>query len=166
MVDIFVGPQKQHFHVHKNPLCTRVPYFEKVFKEGGFLESVDQVATLPEDDPVAFSLLLEWVYNDMDTSIFQAKSKLLTGDRRSFAANRRFEKHNNFRAVYRSHQAIPTRRKTMHFGACRLHNQHNNFDIYPLQKNPKPLRHQLYVPNHCTKLASTLVREGGFALYK
>ncbi|TVY80459.1 hypothetical protein LSUE1_G005344 [Lachnellula suecica] len=63
MVDIFVGPEKEHFHVHKKPLCARVPYFDKMFC-GQFLESEQQSATLPEDDPIVFNLFLMWVYGD------------------------------------------------------------------------------------------------------
>jgi len=43
MVDIYVGPTERRFHIHKDLLCSRVPYFEKMFKEGGFIESTSQV---------------------------------------------------------------------------------------------------------------------------
>jgi hypothetical protein len=61
MVDIFVGSEKQRFYVHKNILCAHVPYFEKMFCSQ-FLESEQQSAKLPEEDPATFGLLLEWVY--------------------------------------------------------------------------------------------------------
>jgi hypothetical protein len=41
MVDIFVGPGKKQFRMHKELLCSRVPYFKKMFREGGLIESVD-----------------------------------------------------------------------------------------------------------------------------
>lgn len=47
--------------MHKNVLCHKVPYFEKMFG-GGFREAADMSATLPEDDANAFTTLLEWVY--------------------------------------------------------------------------------------------------------
>jgi len=37
MVDLYIGPEKRHFRAHKKLLCSKVPYFEKMFK-GQFLE--------------------------------------------------------------------------------------------------------------------------------
>lgn len=62
MVDLYVGPEKEHFHVHKAAICGKIPYFEKMFKEGGFAESYNNSVTFPEDDPVSFDMLLGWVY--------------------------------------------------------------------------------------------------------
>jgi len=62
IVDLYVGETKEKFHVHKELLCTKVPYFAKIFK-GGFTESVDNSATFQEDSPEAFDLLIEWVYS-------------------------------------------------------------------------------------------------------
>ncbi|TVY93346.1 hypothetical protein LAWI1_G002208 [Lachnellula willkommii] len=61
MVDILVGPDKKLFRVHKTFLCRRIPYFDKMFN-GAFKEA-GGVAELPEDDPAAFDLLMEWTYN-------------------------------------------------------------------------------------------------------
>jgi hypothetical protein len=58
MVDLYVGPQRDCFHVHKEVLCKKIPYFEMSFN-GGFKE-----ATFPEDDTDSFDLLLGWVYRD------------------------------------------------------------------------------------------------------
>lgn len=63
MVDIYVGPKNEHFHVHKAVLCTKIPYFEKMFN-GGFSEASKNSATFPGDEPQAFDLLLGWVYRD------------------------------------------------------------------------------------------------------
>jgi hypothetical protein len=63
MVDIYVGPEKEHFHVHRVAVCSKIPYFEKIFKDGGFAESYTISATFPEDDPGSFDLLLGWVYH-------------------------------------------------------------------------------------------------------
>ncbi|TVY44211.1 hypothetical protein LSUB1_G002339 [Lachnellula subtilissima] len=60
MVDILVGPKKKLFRVHKTYLCRRIPYFDKMFN-GAFKEA-GGVAELPEDDPAAFDLLMEWTY--------------------------------------------------------------------------------------------------------
>lgn len=62
MVDIFVGPEKQLFRLHKQVLCERVPYFDKMFN-GGFKEAKEGRATLPEDTVDAFDLLVGWVYS-------------------------------------------------------------------------------------------------------
>ncbi|TVY56447.1 hypothetical protein LSUE1_G009731 [Lachnellula suecica] len=61
MVDIFVGPSKTQFRVHKALLCSRSPYFKGMF-ESGFAETSSQSANLPEDSPTVFALFLEWLY--------------------------------------------------------------------------------------------------------
>ena len=61
MIGILVGPEQKAFRVHKNLLCTKVPYFQKILN-GGFKEATEQVAKLPYDDPAAFGLFLEWLY--------------------------------------------------------------------------------------------------------
>ncbi len=63
MVELHVGEgeTQQHFHVHKNALCTRIQYFDKMFNSG-FKESVTSSATFPEDNPDHFDVLIEWVY--------------------------------------------------------------------------------------------------------
>lgn len=49
--------------IHKYLLCTRVPYFRKLF-ESTFKEGAEQAETLPEDDPNAFVLFVQWLYRD------------------------------------------------------------------------------------------------------
>ena len=61
MVDLYVGPDKEHFRVHKAVLCSEIPYFDKMFN-GGFSEASSNTATFPEDHGKAFDLLLGWVY--------------------------------------------------------------------------------------------------------
>jgi hypothetical protein len=61
MVDIFVGSEKKLFRLHKTFLCRKIDYFDKMFN-GEFVEA-NGVANLPEDDPAAFDLLVEWMYN-------------------------------------------------------------------------------------------------------
>ncbi|KAJ8071945.1 hypothetical protein OCU04_002249 [Sclerotinia nivalis] len=64
MVDIHVGTDENsaHFKLHKSILCTKVPYFEKMFNRR-FLEGTTNSATLPEDDPELFNILVSWIYS-------------------------------------------------------------------------------------------------------
>ena len=59
MVDIYVGPSKKRFQLYKAKLCTRIPYFDKMFN-GNFKEASVNVAYL-DDDPASFDLLADWV---------------------------------------------------------------------------------------------------------
>ncbi|PMD45668.1 hypothetical protein L207DRAFT_630078 [Hyaloscypha variabilis F] len=59
MVDIYVGPSKKRFRLYKAKLCTRIPYFDKMFN-GTFKEASDNVAYLEEDNPASFDLLADW----------------------------------------------------------------------------------------------------------
>ena len=43
MVDLFVGPEKKLFRVHKSFLCNKIPYFDKMFN-GGFKEAIESQA--------------------------------------------------------------------------------------------------------------------------
>jgi hypothetical protein len=61
MVDILVGPQRRLFRVHKSFLCNRIPYFDKMFNSG-FIEASENKATLSEDDPDSFDVLIDWAY--------------------------------------------------------------------------------------------------------
>jgi len=79
MIDIFNSPGKEQFRIHKELLCSRVPYFEKMFRDGGFIESVDQTASFPEDDPAIFSLFLEWLYTKNLAPINVANSTETSG---------------------------------------------------------------------------------------
>ncbi|KUJ17039.1 uncharacterized protein LY89DRAFT_734031 [Mollisia scopiformis] len=51
------------FTVHKQLLCQKIPYFDKMFN-GPFAEGTTQSATLHEDDPLAVESMLGWVYLD------------------------------------------------------------------------------------------------------
>ena len=61
MIDIYVGPTKKLFRVHKAVFCDKIPYFDKMFS-GGFKEALEHSATFPEDSPEAFEVVVEWVY--------------------------------------------------------------------------------------------------------
>lgn len=60
-VDIYVGSEEHHFRVHKDILCKKVPYFDKMFNSG-FSEAASSSATFPEDYADSFDVLLGWVY--------------------------------------------------------------------------------------------------------
>ncbi|KAF7863069.1 hypothetical protein EAF04_007152 [Stromatinia cepivora] len=64
MVDIHVGTDENsaHFKLHKSILCTKVPYFENMFNTR-FMEGTTNFATLPEDDPELFNILVSWIYS-------------------------------------------------------------------------------------------------------
>lgn len=62
MVDIFVGPEKVRYRLHKKMLCSKIPYFDKILN-GGFKEAKEGTAHLPEDDPDAFDMMCGWVYS-------------------------------------------------------------------------------------------------------
>ncbi|KAM0132366.1 hypothetical protein ACHAP3_006403 [Botrytis cinerea] len=59
MVDIHVGEDEDsgHFKLHKSILCDKVPYFENMFN-GNFIEGTTNSASLPEDDPEVFNMLV------------------------------------------------------------------------------------------------------------
>ncbi|KAF7886918.1 uncharacterized protein EAF02_003565 [Botrytis sinoallii] len=52
-VDLYIGPTRTHYRVHKNILCTKIPYFNKMFN-GGFSEASNNSAEFPEDSPQSF----------------------------------------------------------------------------------------------------------------
>ncbi len=64
MVDIYVGKDgaRKHFHIHKGILCSKIPYFDKMFNSG-FQESLSSKAELPEDNAEAFDYLEAWIYS-------------------------------------------------------------------------------------------------------
>jgi hypothetical protein len=46
MVDLYLGPDRVHFHVHQK-LCQNSPVFDKMFNSG-FVEATKKLAELPE----------------------------------------------------------------------------------------------------------------------
>jgi hypothetical protein len=55
------GEAAKKFVIHKDFLMNKVAFFEKMFNSK-FLESSTGTATLPEDSPEAFEVLVEWIY--------------------------------------------------------------------------------------------------------
>lgn len=63
MVDLYVGPDQELYRIHKQALCSRIPYFSSMFSSSSsFREAVEATARFPEDTPESFDILLEWVY--------------------------------------------------------------------------------------------------------
>jgi hypothetical protein len=60
-VDLIVGPEENHYTVHRDLLCHKIPYFNKLLN-GDFREANQTSVHFPEDDPVAFKFLIDWVY--------------------------------------------------------------------------------------------------------
>lgn len=65
-VDIYVGPDRKHWSLHKNLLCHHSSYFETEFRghEVPKREDIPQQnkLELPDDDPIGFELLVKWLY--------------------------------------------------------------------------------------------------------
>lgn len=62
-VNIYVGPSRKHWSLHKNLLCHHSSYFETEF-HGHEVPKNDQSSKLdlPDDDPRGFELLVKWLY--------------------------------------------------------------------------------------------------------
>ncbi|KAK5130509.1 hypothetical protein LTR08_001989 [Meristemomyces frigidus] len=66
-VDIYVGPERRHWALHRNLLCHHSSYFETEFQghevpRGGGTKSGENQLELPCDDPRGFELLVKWLY--------------------------------------------------------------------------------------------------------
>lgn len=61
VIDIFVGPERKRYVVHKQPLTSKSEYFRTVFN-GNFKEAQENSIHLKEEDPAAVALMIGWVY--------------------------------------------------------------------------------------------------------
>lgn len=61
IVTIYVGKERTKFSLHRQLLCSKVPYFDKAFN-GGFAEASKQEMHLPEDSAKAFVMFTAWLY--------------------------------------------------------------------------------------------------------
>ncbi len=59
-VDVYVGPDHEHFQLPKGVLCRHSPYFNKAFN-GEFKEGKQQSLELVDEDSGAFRLLVQWL---------------------------------------------------------------------------------------------------------
>lgn len=62
MVTLLVGPDRQKFVVHKNPLVSQSNYFKSALATNQFREAIEGAVTFDEDDTDAFRLLISWLY--------------------------------------------------------------------------------------------------------
>ncbi|CZR67136.1 uncharacterized protein PAC_17035 [Phialocephala subalpina] len=86
MVDVYVGKgeKERQFRVYEKVLREKVPFFNAMFSSS-FQESLEKKASLPDDDPKTFDLLLTWVYTGklhtfkwlLDGATFKANWELL-----------------------------------------------------------------------------------------
>ena len=61
MVTVFVGAKRKSYHLHRDLLCDRSPYFEAAFL-GRFKEASTKELHLTNDSVSAFELLVNWLY--------------------------------------------------------------------------------------------------------
>lgn len=62
IVTVYVGPKRKRFFLHRELICERSPFMEKCLKKGHFDEGYKNELYLPEDDPKAFSIIVDWIY--------------------------------------------------------------------------------------------------------
>ncbi|OAP58877.1 hypothetical protein AYL99_06174 [Fonsecaea erecta] len=62
IVTVHVGPKRKRFHLHRDLICQRSPFMEKCLQKNRFDEGYKNELYLPEDDPKAFSIVVEWIY--------------------------------------------------------------------------------------------------------
>jgi hypothetical protein len=63
MVRIYVGPKRDLWVLPEEALCDRVQFFKSAF-QSGFRESSEKVLELPEDDPIAFEFVFDYILQD------------------------------------------------------------------------------------------------------
>ncbi|KAE9371939.1 hypothetical protein N431DRAFT_466233 [Stipitochalara longipes BDJ] len=63
MVCIYVGPERTLWVLPEKILCDRLDFFQSAF-QGRFRESNDKVLELPEDDPIAFEVILDYILEE------------------------------------------------------------------------------------------------------
>ena len=61
IVTVVVGPSRKEFILHKKLLCHHSEYFVAAFSEK-FREGKENLLKLPEEDPIAFSYFVQWLY--------------------------------------------------------------------------------------------------------
>ncbi|MCJ1244933.1 hypothetical protein MMC30_002134 [Trapelia coarctata] len=63
MAIITVGPASTRFQLHKDLLINKCPTFFAPALDGSFREAQELAIDLPEDDPKAFVLFVDWLYS-------------------------------------------------------------------------------------------------------
>ncbi|KAK6387715.1 hypothetical protein LTS17_000984 [Exophiala oligosperma] len=64
IVTVFVGHKRKRFFLHRELICQRSPFMEKCLKKDAFDEGYKNELYLPEDDPKAFSIVVDWIYRN------------------------------------------------------------------------------------------------------
>lgn len=62
MVTIFVGNEAKPYRLHKKLLTSQSDYFKTAFKNEDLVEGQTQEMKMPENDPVVFEILVNWLY--------------------------------------------------------------------------------------------------------
>jgi len=75
-VNLYVGPEKKKFVVHKHLLTAQSKYFNGAFNRN-FKEASEGSIFLEEDDPEVVDLLVVWLYRG---SLPRASEKVRYGD--------------------------------------------------------------------------------------
>lgn len=83
MVDIFVGSKRRQFVCHKDLLCARSPYFDRMFN-GHLQEATLHSCNLqaPEDSAEGFEVFLSWLYRGNLPESYEA----VAGPKRLFSS--------------------------------------------------------------------------------
>ena len=63
MAIITVGPESTRFQLHKDLLVNKCPTFFAPALDGSFREAQEMAIDLPDDDPEAFLLFVDWLYS-------------------------------------------------------------------------------------------------------
>ncbi|KIW11156.1 hypothetical protein PV08_10456 [Exophiala spinifera] len=64
IVTVYVGHKRKRFFLHRELICQRSPFMEKCLKKDAFDEGYKNELYLPEDDPKAFSIVVDWIYRN------------------------------------------------------------------------------------------------------
>jgi hypothetical protein len=62
-VKVYVGPKRKLWTIPEDYLCDRLDYFKAALKSN-FKEGHEKEMYLEEDDPVAFGMLIDWLFRD------------------------------------------------------------------------------------------------------
>ncbi|EXJ59682.1 hypothetical protein A1O7_03828 [Cladophialophora yegresii CBS 114405] len=62
IVTVHVGPKRKCFYLHRTLICERSPFMEKCLSKNRFSEGAKNELYLPEDDPKAFAIVVDWIY--------------------------------------------------------------------------------------------------------
>ncbi len=63
-INVLVGPERTKFHLHKDLIYPRSPFFAKFLQANAFKEGEERQVKLEEEDPEAFEQLVNWTYTD------------------------------------------------------------------------------------------------------